>query len=84
LARALALLATALPQFCAKHGASNSMFRQLSARYFANRRFTVTVEDRAGRQVSDEYLGFDGKRVRVLDQLGRIRRQRGKPLRFRR
>ncbi len=33
--------------------------------------FIVTVEDRQGRRSVDEYLGSPGKRVKVLDDLGR-------------
>lgn len=68
-----------LADFCRKHGASRSDFYQLTGRFFAEnpRRFVVTVQDQHGRQVTDEYIGLPGKRIRVLDPLGRVRRQRG-------
>jgi hypothetical protein len=77
LARAIGLYSGALPLLCIKHGISGAIFRQLRARFFADRRFTVTIEDSEGRYVTDEYVGSPGRRVKVLDPLGRIRRKRG-------
>jgi hypothetical protein len=79
LARAIALYGQALPGLCEKHRASPAMFRELSARYSADAhgpRFVVTVEDHRGRRVVDEYVGAPGRRIRILDHLGRIRRKR--------
>jgi hypothetical protein len=84
LAKAFRLYAEVLPSFCQKHGASVSDFRVLKARFFGGgppRLFSVTVEDRTGRQSTDEYSGSPGKRLRTLDYLGRIRRKPGQVLR---
>jgi hypothetical protein len=82
LARAIAKYREALPDLCAKHGASVEDFRELSARYSIdtfNRRITVTVEDRGGRRAVDEYVGTPARHVKATDRLGRIRtRRRGK------
>ncbi len=77
LARAFALYSQALPVLCVRHGISGATFRQLSARFFADGRFVVTVEDSEGRSVTDEYVGSPGRRIQVLDPRGRIRRKRG-------
>ena len=66
-----------LVELCRKHGATPSVFRTLSVRYSNDvfgRRFVVTVENVRGRRAVDEYLGVPGKRRRVLDRLGRVRR----------
>jgi hypothetical protein len=79
LAGALELYAAALPDLCRRHGAEVSEFRALTARYTRRPLFyayTVTVENREGRRSTDEYRGVPGKRPRVLDHLGRIRRKR--------
>lgn len=77
LARAFELYCGALPLLCLRHGISGATFRELRARFFADRQFTVTVEDSEGRFVTDEYVGSPGRRIRVLDPCGRIRRKRG-------
>lgn len=77
LARAFELYSGALPMLCLRHGISGATFRQLCARFFADGRFTVTVEDSEGRSVTDEYVGSPGRRIQVLDPRGRIRRKRG-------
>jgi hypothetical protein len=81
LARAFELYCGALPLLCLRHEVSGAIFRQLRARFFADGRFTVTVEDNAGRSVTDEYVGSPGRRIKVLDSLGRIRRKRGQVVR---
>lgn len=77
LARGLKLYSEkALPELCETHGASPSDFRQLKARFWFGRmspRFEVLVEDREGRCSRAEYEGYDGKRVKILDHLGRVR-----------
>jgi hypothetical protein len=76
LKRALKLYAEALPDLCKRHGVEVSDFRRLSARFSGRpmfERFTVTVEDKGGRQSLDEYVGLPGKRPKVLDHLGRVR-----------
>jgi hypothetical protein len=73
---ALKLYAGALPELCTRHGIDVSEFQHLNARFSGRRqlkRFTVTVEDRHGRQSTDEYLGRPGKKPKTLDHLGRVR-----------
>jgi hypothetical protein len=78
LARALKLYAQALPDLCNRQGVEASDFHHLSARFSVLspmfKRFTVTVEDSQGRRSTDEYEGVPGKRPKVLDHLGRVRR----------
>ena len=77
-ARAVKLYAEALPGLCASHGIDSAAFGKLTARFSGQALFTefiVTVEDRQGRQSVDRYTGRPGKRVKVLDHLGRIRRK---------
>jgi|SRR5262245_7434676 len=79
LAHAIALYGDALPALCKKHGTSRAMFRELTARYSVDiygSRFAVTVEDHQGRRAVDEYIGTPGRRIRILDHLGRVRRKR--------
>jgi hypothetical protein len=76
LARAIKLYRAALPQLCAKHGASPKDFRELTARFsITNRenRVLVAIRDSRGRRRVREYVGSPARRVRVLDRLGRIR-----------
>ena len=80
LAHAIARYRKALPGLCERYGGSASMFRELTARYSTDAfgpRFAVTVEDYRGRRAVDEHVGVPGRRVRVLDRLGRVRRERG-------
>jgi hypothetical protein len=79
LAQAIRLYAKALPSLCESQGAHVSDFQQLTARYpgkSVRREFVVTITDRLGRTSRDRYFGLPGKRLRVLDPLGRIRRTR--------
>jgi hypothetical protein len=79
LADAISKYGGALPSLCEKHGASLSDFHRLSVRYVAgtrSRHFVVTVEDRHGRSSADIYEGSPGKRIKVLDPLGRVRTNR--------
>jgi hypothetical protein len=81
LARAFVLYSEALPSLCARQGIPVAAFRRLHARFFHDRLamcFTVTVEDRDGQRVTDEYVGSPGRRLKILDQLGRIRRKRSR------
>jgi hypothetical protein len=78
LARALKLYAGALPDLCRRQGIDVAEFRQLTARFSGRPMFagyTVTIEDRQGRRSIDEYIGVPGRRPRVLDHLGRVRRK---------
>ena len=78
---AIVLYRDALVDLCREHGTAPSAFRQLNARYSVDEqggaRFAVTIEDCRGRHITDEYEGLGGRRVRVLDQLGRIRPKPG-------
>ncbi len=79
LARAVHFYAEALPALCVRHGVSVADFRELKVRFSRTGilgRFVVTVEDQSGRRSQDEYLGSPGKRVKVLDPLGRVRPKR--------
>jgi len=79
LARAVSLYGKALPDLCEKHHASVAIFRELIGRYSIDARgrlFVVTVEDHKGHRAVDEYTGNPGRRIRVLDRLGRVRRKR--------
>ncbi|HKA74537.1 MAG TPA: hypothetical protein VKE26_22240 [Xanthobacteraceae bacterium] len=79
LASAICKYRDALPVLCRKHGASSTVFRELTARYSidmaGSRRVVVTIENNKGRRSIDEYVGAPGRRVRVLDHLGRVRRK---------
>jgi hypothetical protein len=78
LARAIKLYRDALPQLCAKHGASREDFRELTARYSGaggEGRIVVTIRDSRGRRRVLEYVGSPARRVRVMDRLGRVRKK---------
>jgi hypothetical protein len=78
LAKAIALYKNALVDLCTRHGVSVAVFRELSARYSADAygpRFVVTIEDQQGHRATDEYVGIPGRRPKVLDHLGRVRRK---------
>lgn len=79
LARAIAKYHKALPDLCAKHGASIEDFKTLTASYSAgtiSRRIVVTIRDGGGRCCVDEYIGMPARHVKVADRLGRIRARR--------
>jgi hypothetical protein len=80
ISQAIAKYRDALPGLCEKHGVPVSAFRELTARYFGGRglgsRYLVSIEDQAGRRSSDEYVGRPGRRIKVMDSLGRIRTKR--------
>jgi hypothetical protein len=66
----------ALPQLCESHGGTVSEFRKLNVRFWPGPlygRFEVRVEDQKGHSSTAEYEGLPGKRVKVLDHLGRVR-----------
>ena len=86
LARAIALYKDAFADLCRRHGTSISAFRELTACYSVDvydRRFVVAVEDQQGHRATDEYVGTSGRRVKVLDHLGRVRRKWARGLGFR-
>ena len=67
-----------LPDFCTRNGAALSDFRQLTVRFSDGRHgghMIITVEDSRGRRSTTEYVGLPGKRIKILDRLGRIRRR---------
>jgi hypothetical protein len=79
LARAITKYHEALPDLCAKHGASIEEFKTLTASYSADaisRRIIVRVRDGSGRCCVDEYIGTPARQVKVADRLGRIRTKR--------
>lgn len=66
----------ALPKLCESHGIEVADFRKLTARFSGQgvlKGFSVTTEDHQSRCSTDEFSGSPGKRVKVLDRLGRIR-----------
>lgn len=80
LAAAVAKYRKALPNLCAKHGASIEDFKTLTVSYSTvgvTKRTIVNVQDRVGRCYVDEYIGIPARRVKVTDRLGRIRTKRG-------
>jgi hypothetical protein len=79
LAGAITKYRKALPNLCAKHGASIEDFKTLTASFSAgtvNRRIVVRIRDRIGRCCVDEYVGTPARHVEVTDRLGRIRTKR--------
>lgn len=78
LRRAVALYGEALPGLCERHRGSIEDVRRLEARFWSDEigpRFEVMVEDAAGRSSTTPYAGLPGKRLRVLDRSGRVRRK---------
>jgi len=76
LANAITLYEKALTDLCKNHGTSPSAFKELTARYTVDiygGRFQVTVADHLGHRSADQYVGTPGRRIKVLDHLGRIR-----------
>lgn len=81
LRRAVSFYKQAFRELCKRHGTSAGAFAELKVRYVADaqgRRFFVTVADRGGRRVVDEYHGVPGRRVTILDALGRRRPKPGR------
>jgi hypothetical protein len=78
LTEAVARYRDALPDLCEKSGGSVDEFKELTARFWSDAvdsYFCVTIEDHDGRRSITEYVGISGRRVKVLDRFGRIRRQ---------
>jgi hypothetical protein len=76
LRRAIRSYKEGLRALCAKHGTTPDAFRALTARYSRDqigKRMLVTIEDKQGRRSIKEYVGIPGRRIRVLDPLGRVR-----------
>ena len=73
---AIPLFKSAFPEFCEKHGVDVADYRSFLVRFFAasgSNGYVVTIEDRDGKRTSREYLGRQGKRSEILDELGRRR-----------
>ncbi len=76
LARAIELYRDALAELCDRHGASPSDFSELTVKFTPDirwGRFEVTVAGQDGRRSIDEYVGAPGRRVKKLDERGRVR-----------
>ncbi len=73
---------TALPDICTRHKVPLDQVCELSAEFSSPglaRLVTVTVTDSRGRRSSDDYAGVPLAKIRVLDTLGRVRRQKHRP-----
>ena len=79
LSKALKLYGLEFEAFCRRNHALRSDFTEFRGRYFllpTGRRFSILVRDRFGKASSREYEAFPGRRVKVLDRLGRLRPKR--------
>jgi hypothetical protein len=78
LQEAVGLYRAAFSNLCGLAGGSVRDVVEAKARFWQTpigRRFTVSVADTAGRSSTTEYAGVPGRRVKVLDGLGRVRRK---------
>jgi hypothetical protein len=76
LGKAVSLYRDVVADVSAKHGASVSQFRTLTAFYSADsrdRRVVVTIEDSEGRRSVDEYVGDPLRPIKTVDSAGRVR-----------
>ena len=80
LAAAVSRYRVALQELCSKAGGSFAEIREAKVRYWSDvlglrlgDRYSVTLEDATGRRSTTEYAGIPGRRVKVMDQLGRLR-----------
>ena len=76
LQRAVELFRERLPGFCEKHGALISDFAEFRVRFESLRlgpRFVVMITDSRGTRSETEYAGIPGRRIKILDDQGRIR-----------
>jgi hypothetical protein len=76
LAEAIACYKDVLPSLCEKQGGSVSDFREFTAHYYgrsADGRFVVTIQSQKGKRSSTDYEGNSGRRIKVVDDLGRLR-----------
>jgi hypothetical protein len=80
LADAIGKYRDALPGLCASHGASVSLFRELTAKFASRNGYQntvlVTIEDQNGRRSTDEYAELPLRRTKELDDQGRVRRKK--------
>ena len=75
---AVSLYRDALSKLCDQAGGSVADLREASVRFWSDplsSRFAVTIEDARGRRSTTEYAGVPGKRLKVMDALGRLRPQ---------
>ena len=73
---AIPLFKNAFPEFCEKHGVDVADYRAFLVRFSSDsvgNAYVVTIEDREGKRTSREYLGSQGRRSAILDELGRRR-----------
>ena len=79
LRRAVHLYTEALPDFCVQHGADVGDMTDFKVRFYSASAlecgFTVEIILSNGRRSSIDYLGQVGRRARMLDSLGRLRKQ---------
>lgn len=76
LVRATELYREELPGFCEKHGASLTDFETFIAKFWneANgKHCKVFVQDSSGKLTETEYCGNPPRRLKVTDNLGRVR-----------
>lgn len=78
LKRAVMLHSENLERFCLSHGAERSDFQRLCVEFLVaptGPYFVVHVEDVNGKSSITEYGGVPGKRTKVLDSMGRLRKR---------
>ncbi len=76
LVEAVSLYHAALAKLCSSAGGSVRELREAKVRYWSDylrHRFAVIIEDGAGRRSTTEYAGIPGQRVKIIDELGRLR-----------
>jgi hypothetical protein len=79
LAEAIKLYSDLLPSLCEKQHSQVEFFKSLKARYSGDaldRYVSITIEDKSGRTSTDNFTGSPLRHVKVLDNLGRIRKAR--------
>ncbi|MGB7244290.1 MAG: hypothetical protein WBC93_19675 [Sulfitobacter sp.] len=75
LLHALPVFRNEFENFCQKHGASKSEFKEFKTRFeagYLGATYTVTITDVRGRRSAIEYKGSPGKRTKTLDDQKRI------------
>ncbi len=78
LAQATDLYRDRLPSFCETHGACLSDFKSFIVRFsndYYGRHCKITVKDRFGKETIAEYKGNPARKLKILDNLGRLRKQ---------
>ncbi|MBT8457156.1 MAG: hypothetical protein HKO95_17730 [Rhodobacteraceae bacterium] len=75
LLHALPVFRNEFKNFCQKHCASTSDFKEFKTRFeagYLGATYTVTITDVRGRRSAIEYKGFPGKRTKMLDDQRRV------------